>query len=473
MLSSPTLRRSVIGLILLATLLFAAFLWLRPLLNIGGGYAAKHACSCHFLQGRELAEISEHDLNFSVLGFYGLEAKDKSVHSSFFGLVKREARYREGIGCTLVNDERKPLLKVQAASAGAKTDSPATIVAELPTLASALDFGMQPVPGGGARGLIVMQNGRIIGERYAAGYDENSLLLGWSMTKTLTGMLVGSLPAHERSEQSRLSRLPSPLDLEANSKSPAEKPRSDRGRGRGFQHLLTRKNLYPHWSADARANISLADLLHMNSGLGWNEAYGSISDATIMLHEQPEMAAFAAGMPALKAPEDEWAYSSGSTNILMDLHHRRLPEGQSIQQEIYDVFGQIAPSLIIEPDQSGLPVGSSYGWATGQDWARLGQFMLQGGAWNGDTILYPGWIDWMRQPAAGSDGTYGGQLWLPGPDMPSLPKDAYMMRGFQDQRVFVIPSRQLVIARLGHGEDKVTDFDTLVKQILESVPSGQ
>ncbi len=468
MLSSPTLRRSLIGLILLVTLLFAAFLWLRPLLNIGGGYAAKHACSCHFLQGRELAEISEHDLNFSVLGFYGLEAKDKSVHSSFFGLVKREARFRKGIGCTLVNDERKPLLKVVAASAGAEEVSPSNIVAELPALSSALDFGMEPVPGGGARGLVVMQNGRIIGERYAEGYDENSLLLGWSMTKTLTGMLIGSIPTHERSEQ---SRLPSP---------------SERGRGRGlnhsqseqlpskgFQHIPSRKNLYRHWSADARANISLGDLLHMNSGLGWNEAYGSISDATIMLHEQPEMATFAAGMPALNAPEDEWAYSSGSTNILMDLQRQRLPEGQSIQQEVHDVFGQIAPSLLIEPDQSGLPVGSSYGWATGRDWARLGQFMLQDGVWNGDTILYPGWIDWMRQPAAGSEGTYGGQLWLPGPDMPSLPKDAYMMRGFQDQRVFIIPSHQLVIARLGHGEDKVTDFDTLVKQVLDSVPSGQ
>jgi CubicO group peptidase (beta-lactamase class C family) len=462
MLSSPTLRRSLIGLILLATLLFAAFLWLRPLLNIGGGYAAKHACSCHFLQGRELAEISEHDLNFSVLGFYGLEAKGNSVYSSFFGMVKREARFREGIGCTLVNDEEKPLAKVVAADvvtesserAGTEKASPESIVAELPTLTSALDFGMQPVPGGAARGLVVMQNGRIIGERYAEGYDENSLLLGWSMTKTLTGMLTGALPAKLRkaSPEDTIARL---------------------SLAQGFLHIPSRKNLYPHWSADARANISLADLLHMNSGLGWNEAYGSISDATIMLHEHADMAAFAAGMPALQAPEDEWAYSSGSTNILMDLHQRQLPEGQSIQQEIHDLFGQVAPSLIIEPDQSGRPVGSSYGWATGRDWARLGQFMLQGGVWNGDTLLYPGWIDWMRQPAAGSEDTYGGQLWLPGPDMPSLPKDAYLMRGFQDQRVFIIPSRQLIIARLGHGEDKVTDFDSLVKQILESVPSGQ
>ena len=101
-----------------------------------------------------------------------------------------------------------------------------------------------------------------------------------------------------------------------------------------------------------------------------------------------------------------------------------------------------------------------------RDWANLGQFMLQDGVWEGDTLLPPGWIDYMRQPAAGSEGVYGAQLWLPGPETPSLPEDAFMMRGFQDQRVFVIPSLQLVIARLGHGEDKATDFEGLISRIL-------
>jgi hypothetical protein len=282
-----------------------------------------------------------------------------------------------------------------------------------------------------------MQNGRIIGERYARGYDEKSMLLGWSMTKTLTGMLVGRA-------------FTDPSDTLFN-----------------LEAIFGKDKLYPAWSADARANIRLADLLHMNSGLGWNEAYGSISDATIMLHEQPSVAAYAAGMPALKAPEEEWAYSSGTTNILMDLVTRQLPDDEPITAFIHGLYGNIAPSLLIEPDQSGLPVGSSYGWATARDWANLGQFMLQDGIWNGDTLLPPGWIDWMQEPAAGSEGTYGGQLWLPGPDMPSLPGDAFMMRGFQDQRVFIIPSRQLVIARLGPSEDKVTDFDGFVSRILQ------
>jgi CubicO group peptidase (beta-lactamase class C family) len=50
--------------------------------------------------------------------------------------------------------------------------------------------------------------------------------------------------------------------------------------------------------------------------------------------------------------------------------------------------------------------------------------------------------------------------------MPDLPKDAFLMRGFQDQRVIIIPSHQLVIARLGHEDDKTADFNELVKQLL-------
>ncbi|MBC6994744.1 serine hydrolase [Neolewinella lacunae] len=446
--SFSPLRRWLALLFIVGLLLFAAFLWLRPLLNIGSGYAAKHACSCHFLQGRELEEISTHDLNFSVLGWFSLAVEGQTVRASLLSLVAREAHYRPGVGCTLVNDPNQALAPILGADAGApprppeggSKDEGAMLVnptETTPALTAALDFGMEPVPGGGARGIVVLQDGKLLAETYAPGFDRTTPLLGWSMTKTLTALLVGHV-------------LLAPD-------------------GSNLEEVVNRKRLYPAWNTDARANIRLADLLHMNSGLAWNEGYGSLTDATIMLHEQPAMAAYASGMPAEFAPGETWRYSSGTTNILADLVQRQLPPGTDLATYLRAYFRPVAPSLLVEPDQSGLPVGSSYGWATAQDWARLGQFMLQDGVWGGDTLLPPGWIDWLQQPAAGSEGTYGGQLWLPGPDMPSLPPDAFMMRGFQDQRVFIIPSRRLVIARLGHGEDKVTDFDGLVSRILAAV----
>ncbi|MFK8160907.1 MAG: serine hydrolase domain-containing protein [Lewinella sp.] len=437
---SPRLRRWLIGLTLLIVVLFAAFLWLRPLLHIGSGYAAKHACSCHFLQGRELAEISEHDLNFSVLGLVGLSKEGQEVRSSFFGLVPRRAVFREGVGCTLINDETKPLVSVQGGAAGAKSKDERAVVAGPVALTKALDFGMAPVPGGGARGLVIMQDGKIIAERYAPGYDQDTRLLGWSMTKTLTAMLL----AHA---------------LQQTSPAPAAAPKK----------LTARNHLFPEvWTDSSRAEITIADLLHMNSGLAWNEAYGSLSDATIMLHEHADMVEYAYTAPSIALRNTTWNYSSGTTNILTQLADEELPD-LTIQEQLASLYAKIAPSLLIEPSQSGLPVGSSYGWATARDWANLGQFMLQDGVWNGDTLIYPGWIDYLQQPAAGSEGTYGAQTWLPGPDMPSLPKDAFMMRGFQDQRVFIIPSRNLVIARLGHGVDKSTDFDGLVSRLIDVI----
>ena len=432
------LTRWLVGLTLLVMLLFAAYLWLRPVLSIGAGYAAKHACSCYFVQGRALNEISDHDLNFSVLGYYALELRGDTVRSSLFGLVKRDAVHLPSGGCVLINEADLPLPAGGVAGAkkfrGAETDAVAD-----PAFDDALDFGMQTVPGGGARGIVILKNGRLVGERYAEGYSKDTPLLGWSMTKSLTGMAVGAYLA--RNDSTGLSA-------------------DERGLGR------RQTGLFPDLWKDKRAEISLADLLHMNSGLAWNEGYGSLTDATVMLHERPDFADFALRSLVTEEPGTVWNYSSGTTNILMEYLRGELGSNEALYAYLDSLFSTVAPSLLIEPDQSGRPVGSSYGWATARDWARLGQLMLQHGVWEGRPVIPADWIDFMREPAAGSEGTYGAQLWLPGPDTPSLPADAFMMRGFQDQRVFVIPSRGLVISRLGHGKDKVTDFDGFIQRIL-------
>ncbi|WP_157974429.1 serine hydrolase domain-containing protein [Lewinella sp. IMCC34183] len=433
--TSP-LKRWLVGLTLLVVLLFSAYLWLKPLLSIGGGYAAKHACSCHFLQGRELEEISTNDLNFSVLGYYDLRTSGDTLRANLFGLVEREAYYLGARGCVLVNNAERSLPAARPAEAPRMMATPLE-AAPNPALEPALDYGMQHVPGGGARGIVILKDGKLVGERYAPGYDRDTRLLGWSMTKSLTGLAVGAW----------LHRSADTVTA------PASAP-------------VERRNLFPAVWEDARADIALGDLLHMNSGLAWNEGYGSITDATVMLHETPDFADFALRHQLAETPGTVWNYSSGTTNILMEYLRGEIGDNDALYAYLDELFGDIAPSLLIEPDQTGRPVGSSYGWATARDWARLGQLMLQTGRWNGEQRIPAAWIEYMRQPAAGSDGTYGAQLWLPGPDMPSLPPDAYMMRGFQDQRVFVMPQQGLVVARLGHSEDKVTDFDGLIQRIL-------
>lgn len=444
-------KRWLAAMLLLAALLGAAFIWEAPLLRIGAGYAAKQACSCHFLQGRSLADIRANDLNFSVLGQTRLVVHEQTVGASFYGFFSREARYRPGVGCTLINDAQQPLVEVKerAGHAGAGVSRPAQ---DRPpaALRAAIDHAMAPRPGGGTRGLVVLKNGELLAEAYAPGFDQHTLLPGWSMTKTLTALALGPALARRASPGQQPNTAPA-------RRRPAFSPAM----------LTEHPPLFPEiWTDTARQQITLEDLLRMQSGLAWNEAYGGLSDATIMLHEHADMFRYAVHAPAVAPPAKVWNYSSGTTNLLMQFIDRQYPE-KGAYGHVHELLKKVAPSLLLEPDQAGLPVGSSYGWATARDWARLGQFMLQDGIWEGDTLLPPGWIDWLRQPAPTTAGHYGGQLWLPTEALPDLPADAFMLRGFQDQRVFVLPAEGLVIARLAHQDDKTTDFNTLVREILQ------
>jgi CubicO group peptidase (beta-lactamase class C family) len=131
---------------------------------------------------------------------------------------------------------------------------------------------------------------------------------------------------------------------------------------------------------------------------------------------------------------------------------------------------------LIEPDASGTFVASSYSFASARDWARFGLLYLNDGVWNGERILPEGWVKYSATPALTAErGKYGAHWWLNAGDnsnrrlYPHLPSDAFWADGFEEQTVMVIPSKHLVIVRLGvshHG----FDFATLAKSIVEAVP---
>jgi hypothetical protein len=447
--------RSILTLLfVLVILIISAFLYGLPLLRTGSGYAAKMICSCYYVQNNPLplAELAAEKLNFSVLGRVALERNEsaQSVSASFYGLAEREARFVPGRGCVLINDENLPLpaayqaptprLSTVRSELAIKPDSSTLAGVDQALLAQAMEIGMRRIPGGGASAIVILRNGRVLAESYHNYVTAQSPLLGWSMTKSITGALVG-------------------MRVADGAINPDQRP------------------VFTRWTGedDKRRDIPLWSLMQMNSGLRWEEAYGGVTDATIMLHDQPDMAAYAKKKPAAQPPATKWVYSSGSSNLLMDKVRESFGENdEQFLNYLYDsLFYAIgANSFLIETDQSGLPVGSSYGWATARDWAKMGQLFLQEGQWDGRQIIPAEWIEKMRQPAEGSADTYGGQLWLKGPTTPSLPADAYAFQGFQDHRVIIIPSHQLIITRLGHNNDKATDFDALIKAILAAVPAG-
>jgi CubicO group peptidase (beta-lactamase class C family) len=120
-----------------------------------------------------------------------------------------------------------------------------------------------------------------VGERYGDGFTDETPLIGWSVTKSVTNALVGAT----------IYKYPGELEL-------------------------TQKNLLPEWENDARADITLSHLLQMESGLSWHEGYMAKSDVTSMLFTKTDHAEFAAQKPLQATPGTEWYYSSGTTNLI-------------------------------------------------------------------------------------------------------------------------------------------------------------
>src|SRR5262245_50531947 len=93
------------------------------------------------------------------------------------------------------------------------------------------------------------------------------------------------------------------------------------------------------------------------------------------------------------------------------------------------------------------------------NWARLGLLYLDG-VWQGERLLPEGWVAYtLTPPTAAPDAGYGAHMWLKIPDArdlgePPMLEESYYMLGYNQQVVAVIPSRDLVLVRLGLSHDK-------------------
>lgn len=433
-------------LILIILILIGGFWYARPLLKVGAGYAAKMGCSCHYLQGRSLDAVHEQDLIFSVMPMFKLNHAEgeQAVKASFLGLVSSKASYINGQGCILDGeDKRKYPPRVEKMSIR-QFDQTLPQFDTLPKglqmsfIQAASDFAFSPESEGETRAIAVLYDGHLVYEDYAKGFNKDMPLLGWSMSKSIVNAVVGIMVKN------------------------------------GYLKL-EQDHLFSEWENDERAKITLNNLMHMNSGLEWNEAYGNVSDATRMLFFSSSMGDYALNKPVEKEPDTKWIYSSGTTNMISKLIRQTLENDEQYYALFTDsLFAKVGMhSAILESDRSGNIVGSSFGWATARDWAKFGQLYLQDGVWNGERILPQGWVAYSREKANGSEGVYGAQIWLKRKNKtPNAPDDIFIFSGFQDQRVFIIPSRNCVIVRLGLNTGADFNSDRLIMDVLEGLPEN-
>jgi len=434
----------IIGIIIGVLILALALLFLlTPAPKIVTGVAAKRACSCYFLAGRSAEYIAANENNYSLIKFAKIkyDEQQKTATATFLGLGKLTAAYREGLGCAIVTEDY-PLKKVQQLSFSIPNSNPA------PDIFSTNNFSEKPVFNQEkmkraidkafegkkrTRAVVVVKDGQIIGEKYSEGLDENSLLLGWSMTKSITSAMAGVMV------QKGMIDIEKPVNI-------------------------------PEWKNDERAKITWNNLLQMCSGLKWNENYFWISDVTKMLAMRGDVYQHAIQSKAKYTPKEKFLYSSGTSNVVAGLQRRQFTDIQDYWAFPYrELFHKIGMnSMIMEPDASGTFVGSSYSYATARDWAKFGMLYLNDGVWQGERILPEGWAAYTATPAPGSEGDYGSFFWLnAGGQYPDAPREAYGAQGFQGQYVYIVPSKNLVVVRLGTGIGDL-DFNEFLTEIVEA-----
>lgn len=236
--------------------------------------------------------------------------------------------------------------------------------------------------------------------------------------------------------------------------------------------------LHPKWPVgDARQAITIRHLLQMSSGLKWREEYSTAegSDVIEMLFGggRSDMAGFAADKSLTCPPGSTMEYSSGTTNILCFALERALNErGSNISTYLAERL--LAPlGITIDPaqdmkfDDSGLWVGSSFLYLTALDWLKYGLLYLNNGVHEGQRVLDPRWVTEARTPAvAPSPDEYGySNHWWLWPTASATP-DAYACLGYEGQHVIVVPSKRMVIVRLGSTPD---DTKHLVRSMLHRI----
>ncbi|MEA3008771.1 MAG: hypothetical protein QOJ91_463 [Sphingomonadales bacterium] len=286
--------------------------------------------------------------------------------------------------------------------------------------------------------VLVVQDGRIVAERYRADFDMHMAQRTWSVGKSLAGTIIGA------AVQQNLLDVDQPV-------------------------------LVPEWRrpGDPRAAITTDNLLRMASGLHSDSA-GNRTDATYF--GGSSVTENATQWPLETAPGARFRYANNDILLAVRGLRARLDKGgrdRSLAFPFESVLWKIGMTRTVpETDWQGNFILSSQVWTTARDLGRLGLLYLDDGVWNGERILPPGWGAYVSrrgpaQPASGYG--YGATFWTFPADL-GLPADAYIGQGNRGQYLAIIPSRRLVVVRRGYdGPGTAFDPGAFVRDVLQAL----
>ncbi len=405
---------------------------------LAAGYKAQFLCSGVFNAGRTPDAIASRELAGTqdnvAPTIASLEARideaSKTVSVAFDpSLPPRVAAWRPWLGCTG--------LPIGADPASAKNLP--TLSVSPPQFVRAPDWpygdvGAEAKPKGNAKaltaaideaftkpgttGVVIVQRGRIVAERYAEGFGAHVPQRTWSVAKSLTGTLIG-VAAHKGLID---PAKPAPI---------------------------------PEWQTpgDPRAAITTDNLLRMASSLHSDFA-GNRTDA--IYFGGTHVGENVPGQSLVAKPGTRYRYANNDT--LLAAYGLRAAIGddaKSIAFPFTELFWKIGMThTFAETDWRGNFILSSQVWSTARDFARLGLLYMNDGVWNGERLLPEGWVRYISTPSGpqpqNEGAGYGASFWLMN-TRDDIPKDTFAAFGNRGQFIVIVPSRNIVIVR--RGED--------------------
>lgn len=428
---------------------------------IAAGYKASFLCSNLFNGGADEAQTARDDLT----GTYGelnpifsqLEARidrtARTVSVAFAeGLPPRVAAWRPNLGCAQLPigaapeaaaalprmDLEAPSLDAQPWPLGDR-DAAGRLSGDRRALDRAVErafdrraFGQ----GSETTAVIIVQDGRIVAERYRDDWNMHMTQRTWSVAKSMAAAVVGAAVQQGRID----AAAPAPI---------------------------------PEWQRDGdpRRAITTDQLLRMASGLS-SETAGNRTDD--LYFGGASVANQAAYWPVGAAPGTRFRYANNDTVLAIRGLQHALGDGEASRAFPFtELLWKIGMTrTFLETDWRGHFILSSQVWTTARDLARFGLLHQYDGVWNGERILPEGWTDRIRAhgPAQPPSGYGYGASWWTFPSAAGIPSDAYAARGNRGQFVVVIPSRRLVIVRRGFdGAGMGFELDPFVREVLAAL----
>lgn len=311
--------------------------------------------------------------------------------------------------------------------------------------------------------VVIIRHGNIVYEKYARDYKPDQLHVTWSVTKSVTNALVGI------AVKDGLFKINDPVS-----------------------------RYLPEFDTPDTKDITVKNFLEWNSGIEWDESYGTspvYSSVLAMLYtpEGSDMASFVAHHKRIHKPGQFFYYSSGDTNVLNKLLKAVMPPDEYDSYPWKRLFEPLGiKKAVWEKDPSGVFVGSSYVYLSARDMAKFAYLYLNDGVWNGSRILPEGWVEYSTtlsesffttpwRPDVIQQDRPGAQMYtniddpsrnIPMP-YPDAPKDMVAFTGHWGQRIFIIPSLDMVVVRFGDDRETDMDHNEFLKLIVKSVVSGE